>query len=113
MANEVLIQQYEALVKQYIDSGSPANKPLSAAYCAGKLLQSEAYFEDLLKFQFGHTHTCHMQLKRIEAAKERLRSSQEPLAQIVRELGFSSVQHFSFLFKKITGTAPNEYRLMN
>lgn len=112
-ANEVLIQQYEALVKQYIDSGYLAHKPLSSAYCASQLRQSESYLEDLLKFHFGHTHTCHVQLKRIEAAKERLRSSQKSLTQIVRELGFPSVQYFSFFFKKITGITPNEYRLMN
>lgn len=113
LANEVLIQQYDALVKQYIESGNLTHKTLSSAYCAGRLRQSEAYLEDLLKFQFGHTHTCHIQLKRIEAAKERLRSSQEPLAQIVRELGFPSIQYFAFLFKKITGVTPNEYRWAN
>ncbi|WP_349768228.1 helix-turn-helix domain-containing protein [Phocaeicola vulgatus] len=112
-ANEMLIQQYEALVKQYIDNGCLARKPLSSAYCAGQLHQSEAYLEDVLNFQLGHTHNCHMQLKQIEVAKERLRSSQEPLTQIVRELGFPSIQYFSFLFKKITGITPNEYRLMN
>lgn len=113
LANEALIRQYEALVKQYIDSGYLAHKPLSSAYCASQLRQSESYLEDLLKFHFGHTHTCHIQLKRIEAAKERLRLSQEPLSQIVRELGFPSIQYFSFLFKKITGITPNEYRLIN
>lgn len=113
LANEVLIRQYEALAKQYIGSGSLARKPLTSAYCAGRLRQSETYLEDLLRFQFGHTHNCHMQLQRIEVAGEKLRSSQEPLSQIVRELGFPSVQYFSFIFKKITGMAPNEYRLMN
>lgn len=112
-ANEMLIQQYEALVKQYIDNGCLARKPLSSAYCAGQLHQSEAYLEDVLNFQFGHTHKCHMQLKQIEVAKERLHSSQEPLTQIVRELGFPSIQYFSFLFKKITGITPNEYRFSN
>lgn len=113
LANEVLIQQYEALVKHYIDSGGLARKPFSSASCAGQLRQSEAYLEDLLKFQFGHTHNCHMRLKQIEIAKGRLRSSQEPLVQIVRELGFPSVQYFCFLFKKITGMPPHEYRLIN
>lgn len=113
LSNEVLIRQYETLVKQYIDSGHLACKPFSAASCAGQLHQSEAYLEDLLKFQLGHTHNCHMRLKQMEVAKERLRSSQEPLTQIVRELGFPSVQYFCFLFKKITGTTPHEYRLIN
>ena len=112
-ADELLIRQYENLVEQYIGEGKLAQMPLTSACCAGQLHLSEAYFNDLLFLQFGHTHNCHIQLKRIELAKEKLRSSGEPLSRIVRELGFPSVQYFCFLFKKITGTAPNEYRNPN
>ena len=87
--------------------------PLTSACCAEQLHLSEAYFNDLLFLRLGHTHNCHIQLKRIELAKARLRSSGEPVSRIVRELGFPSVQYFCFLFKKITGTAPNEYRWLN
>ncbi len=111
--NELLIRQYEKLVKQYIGDGKLAQKPLTSVYCAGQLHLSEAYFNDLLELQFGHTHNCHIQLRRIEMAKEKLRSSGESLFQIVHELGFPSVQYFSFLFKKITGTTPDEYRWSN
>lgn len=112
-ANEGLIQQYEALVRQAAGKGKPAWEALTSAYCAAQLHLSEAYFEDLLEFHLGHTHNCHMQLQRIEAAKERLRTSRETLSQIVRELGFPSVQYFCFLFKKITGITPDEYKLIN
>ena len=108
--NERLIQQYEKLVRQYIDEGRLTQEPLTSAYCAGQLHLSEAYFNDLLELQLGHKHNCHIQLKCIEMAKEKLRSSGESLSQIVHELGFSSVQYFSFLFKKITGVTPNDYR---
>ena len=111
--NELLIRQYEKLVKQYIGDGKLAQKPLTSAYCAGQLHLSEAYFNDLLELQLGHTHSCHLQLKRIEMAKEKLRSSGESLSQIVHELGFPSIQYFSFLFKKITGITPNSYRSLN
>ena len=111
--NERLIRQYEKLVKQYIGDGKLAQKPLTSAYCAGQLHLSEAYFNDLLELQLGHTHSCHLQLKRIEMAKEKLRSSGESLSQIVHELGFPSIQYFSFLFKKITGITPNSYRSLN
>lgn len=111
--NEGLIQRYEALIRQSIDKGRFHRDTLTSAYCAKQLHLSEAYFKDLLEFHFGHTHNCHLQLKRIEFAKEILRTSQAPLSQIVRELGFPSVQYFSFLFKKIVGIAPNEYRWAN
>ncbi|MCD7793444.1 MAG: helix-turn-helix transcriptional regulator [Alistipes sp.] len=108
-ADKLLIRQYEILVEQYIGEG----KPLTSACCAEQLHLSEAYFNDLLFLQLGHTHNCHIQLKRIETAKEKLRSSGEPLSRIVRELGFPSVQYFCFLFKKTTGISPNEYRSLS
>ena len=58
--------------------------PLTAARCAERLQLSEAYFEDLLEQELGHTHHCHMQLRRIEIAKRKLRLSQEPLARSLR-----------------------------
>lgn len=112
-ADELLIRQYENLVEQYIGEGKLAQMPLTSACCAEQLHLSEAYFNDLLFLRLGHTHNCHIQLKRIELAKARLRSSGEPVSRIVRELGFPSVQYFCSLFKKITGTAPNEYRWLN
>lgn len=111
--NELLIWQYEKLVKQYIGEGKLAQELLTSAYCAEQLHLSEAYFNDLLEVQLGHMHNCHIQLKRIEMAKEKLRSSNESFSQIVHELGFPSVQYFSFLFKKITGMTPSDYRWSN
>ena len=111
--NELLIRQYEKLVKKYIGEGKLAQEPLTSTYCAGQLHLSEAYFNDLLELQLGHTHNCHIQLRRIDTAKEKLRSSGESLSQIVHELGFPSVQYFSFIFKKITGITPKEYRWWN
>ena len=111
--NERLICLYKKLIKQYIGEGKLAQELLTPAYCAEQLHLSEAYFKDLLYLQFGHTHNCHIQLQRIEIAKEKLCSSGESLSQIVHELGFPSVQYFSFLFKKITGISPNEYKLLN
>ena len=111
--NELLIRQYEKLVKQYIREGRLAQEPLTSACCAKQLHLSEAYFNDLLELQLGHTHNCHIQLRRIEIAKERLCSSDKSLSQIVDELGFPSVQYFNFIFKKITGITPKEYKWRN
>lgn len=110
-ANETLVREYETFIYRYLADGKwTVQGPLTAACCAERLHLSETYFEDLLKQELGHTHHCHMQLKRIEIAKWKLRMSKEPLRQIVRDLGFPSVQYFCFLFKKITGLTPSEYR---
>lgn len=47
----------------------------------------------------------HMQL-RLNAAKERLRSSTKTVAAISHELGYNDQNYFSSLFKKKTGIAP-------
>ena len=113
-ANEALVQEYEAFADRYLVDGRWAIQgSLTAACCAERLRLSEAYFEDLLEQEFGHTHQCHMQLRRIEIAKRKLRLSREPLCQIVRDLGFPSMQYFSFLFKKMTGLSPGEYKRIN
>ena len=110
-ANEALVWEYEAFADRYLTDGKWAIRgPLTAARCAERLRLSEAYFEDLLEQELGHTHHCHMQLRRIEIAKRKLRLSQEPLCQIVRELGFPSVQYFGFLFKENDRTFPGEYK---
>lgn len=108
--NERLIRQYKELVRQYIVAGRLAQEPLTSACCAELLHLSETYFNDLLALQLGHTHTCYVRLQCIERAKEKLRTSGESLSQIVHELGFPSVRYFSFLFKKIMGITPDNYR---
>ena len=34
-------------------------------------------------------------------------------AAVARRLGYSNVQYFSLIFKKIIGVSPNEYRFLN
>ena len=53
--------------------------------------------------------TYHTELK-ISKACERLKQTDENVAQISRELQFSSPYYFSLVFKKYTGFSPSEYR---
>lgn len=109
-----IIADYDKLLGQYMESGRLRTDGLpTAKYCAGKLCLSEACFCDVLLHKTGRSHDCYCQTKRIEIAKCKLISSNIPLHQIVDELGFPSVQYFSYLFKKLTGCAPNNYRFLN
>lgn len=47
---------------------------------------------------------------RLRAAKERLETSQKPIAQIADQLGFESPSAFSTWFRKMTGASPSEWR---
>ena len=110
--NKVLIQQTDKLLQAYIDSGNLSNGIFpTPKYCAEHLNLSVAYFKDLLRFETGKTLEELFQFKRLELAKKMLLDKNETAAHVASWLGFPNLQQFSFIFKKITGIAPNEYRL--
>ncbi len=112
--NERLLAQYHSMLDQYIEAGKLQAEGIpSVAYCAEKLSLSPCYFEDLVKHESGRLPEFCIQLKRIEAAKYRLRCSGIPMNRIAEDLGFPSFHYFSVLFKKITGLTPGAYRMMN
>ena len=82
----------------------------TAAECAKELNLSEAYFRDLLRFETGQSLTEYLQVKRMKAAKRMLLTPGTMPTQVARTLGFANVMQFSFIFRKLTGVAPGEYR---
>ena len=110
--NKSILCKMEVLLNEYFQSDKLENKTLpSSEYCANILCLSPYYFNDLLKFETGKTLDVYFELKRIEIAKKMLLDKDCNVNQVVKKLGFSSIQYFSKLFQKITGTAPNAYRL--
>lgn len=71
---------------------------------------SPNYFGDLIKKETGKSAQEYIQLKLIATAKERILAPNKTIGQVAYELGFQYPQHFTRLFKKITGLTPNEYR---
>ena len=47
---------------------------------------------------------------RIQRAKEMIATGTQTLSEISESLGFSSLQYFSTMFKKVTGFSPTEYK---
>lgn len=111
-ANQALLDKTDALLDEYIQSGQLQNGILpTAEYCAGLLHLSPGYFSDLLKFETGKNITEYFLQKRLDASRKMLLDKNNTVSLVARRLGFHNVQYFSYLFKKITGIAPNEYRL--
>jgi AraC family transcriptional regulator len=50
--------------------------------------------------------------QRVERAKELLKYGEKTLSEIAYELGYSSVQHLSSQFKRITGLTPTKFKHM-
>lgn len=114
LAVDSIFACYEALIDRYMADGKLQMQGLpDTACCADALHLSETYFNDLLKFRTGYAHDCYVQIKRVELAKKRLTGSSDSIHRIATELGFPSASYFSYLFKKLTGTAPDKYRTLN
>lgn len=109
--NKILLEKMEAMLDAYIDSGKLQDGKLpQPEYCAEGLGLSVPYFNDLIKFETGRTLDEYFQFKRLDIARKMLLTADNTPSLVAHRLGFPNVQFFSFLFKKITGIAPNEYR---
>ena len=112
--NNDVLTRFEALLHDYFSSDKPQTEGLpSVKYCADRLHLSANYFGDLIKKETGRTAQEHIQLKLIDVAKERIFDARKSVGEIAYELGFKYPQHFTRLFKKVTGLTPKEYRSPN
>ena len=110
--NKNVLKKLDTLLDAYIASGRLRSAILpTPEYCASELGLSASYFNDLLKFETGKTLDEYFQLKRLDVAKKMMLNAGSTPTYVARQLGYPNVQYFSRLFKAITGTAPNEYRL--
>lgn len=110
-SNKAILCKLERILDAYIESGKlEAGELPDPGYCAGELDLSDAYFNDLIKFETGKTPLEYFQFKRFEIAKRMLLQDGSMPGYVARKLGFSNVRHFSLIFKKITGIPPREYR---
>ena len=69
-----------------------------------------AYLSSLFSAAEGITLEKYIILQRIERAKELLVYDELSLSQIADKLGYSSVQHLSGQFKKVTNLTPSYYK---
>lgn len=113
-ANNDILTRFETLLDDYFASEQPQTEGLpSVKLCADRLHLSANYFGDLIKKETGRTAQEHIQSKLIDVAKERISDTRKSVSEIAYEMGFRYPQHFTRLFKKVTGLTPKEYRMPN
>lgn len=71
---------------------------------------NEKYLTTFFKKASGTSLKSYILNRKMELAKALLTDSNQPVAQIGYDLGFSDNHNFSSAFKKITGQSPSEYR---
>lgn len=113
-ANNDILVRFENLLNDYFESDKPQTVGLpSVRWCADALHLSANYFGDLIKRETGRSAQEHIQQKLIDIAKVRIFDTGKSVSEIAYGLGFKYPQHFTRLFKKATGSTPNEYRTLN
>ena len=90
---------------------SRISDPPSLTQMAEKIGMSPAHFAMVFKQETGLTALEFMTAARIDEAAARLRGSKRTsVTNIALDLGFSSSQYFSLVFKKYKGCTPKEWR---
>lgn len=85
-------------------------KPLKISDLAGACHMSETHFRRVFVRCMGMHPIDYINMVRVKMACERLRKTNEPIADVALKCGFTSLATFNRNFKKITGTVPNEWK---
>lgn len=71
---------------------------------------SPSYFSSIFSKEAGKTFVEYLTEVRIEKAKEFLMCSSMKMSEIGYEVGYKDPHYFSYIFKKVQGCSPKEYR---
>ena len=104
-------QQRDLLNKAiaFIDEHYP-EETISLDKVAQKVNISPNYFSAMFSQEIGQTFVEYLTEKRISEAKRMLRQTEMRSSEIAFAVGFRDSYYFSFVFKKVSGCTPSEYR---
>ncbi|MBI9014351.1 MAG: response regulator [Clostridiales bacterium] len=71
---------------------------------------SPQYFSTIFKEEMGLNFVEYLRNKRVEVAKELLRSKEYTVKEICYQIGYNDPNYFSRLFKKLVGVSPTEFK---
>ena len=83
---------------------------LSLSLVAEQTGMSPNYLSTIFSQNMQKTFIEYVTERRIEKAKKLLRQTDRPSGEIAKEVGYRDSHYFSFVFRKLTGSNPREYR---
>ena len=101
---------FESAVQKITDRY--ADEEFSVTALATQAEMSEVHFRRCFKQIYHVSPQQYLTELRLARAKELLKYDTTPIAEIAQESGFADPCYFSRLFKRKTGYAPSEYRVM-
>ena len=104
--------QSHRLLKQAVEyiNANFTREELSLNRVAREVNISANYLSAVFSQERGITFTEYVTGKRMERAKELLRSTDKRSGEVAAEVGYRDPHYFSFLFKKTQGCTPRDYR---
>lgn len=107
--NNDILSRFEKLLKQYFDENRQLTSGVpTVQYCAEQLAMSPSYLSDVITRTTGRAANHYIKQYVIQLAKNRLVSGMNS-SEVAYSLGFDYPQHFSRMFKKISGETPSQY----
>ncbi len=106
-----VISSIKRAVMDYVRNGSKEKKRIKfSVYLSESLNKDYNYLSNLFSSIEGTTVEHFLIGHKIERVKELLVYDELSLSEIAHELGYSSVQHLSNQFKKVTGLTPSHFK---
>lgn len=104
---DILKKAIEFIDRNYWDDSISLNK------VSKQVNISPNYLSAIFSQEMGQTFTDYLTGKRIEEAKRMLRRTDKRASEIAFAVGYRDPHYFSFVFKKVIGCTPSEYRRGN
>ena len=95
--------------KAFIDNNYK-HEDMSLNMVAAQVNISPSYFSTIFSNEMGQTFVEYLTHVRLEKARELLMCSNMRTAEIGYEVGYKDSHYFSYIFKKVIGCSPKEYR---
>jgi AraC family transcriptional regulator len=93
---------------EYIDAS--LDQTLSLGRLATIACMSEYHVARMFRLSFGMPPHAWIAARRVERARQLLKSTSLPLQQIADACGYADISHFSHRFRQDIGIAPSKYR---
>ena len=107
-----IIEEVKNLLIQKVQEGNIEEHFSLQKYLTQKIFKDYSSISKLFSEVEGITLEQFFILQKIEKIKEWLSYNEESLSQLALRLGYSSSQHLSSQFKKLTGMTPTQFKAL-